>query len=120
MLTCRWSSGMVAVNIGYPKQVETVVALLSGEPLRVRPIRPDDKSRLAAMAASMTPEDLRPRFFTAPQPLGAACLAQLAGLEGAEDIVLVAEAAKTGEILGTALSRITVDKHRAEFAVIVR
>jgi acetyltransferase len=111
---------MVAVNTGYQKRIETVVALLSGEPLRVRSIRQDDESRLAEMAGSMTQEDLRPRFFTARRPLSAERLAQLAWLDSMQGVVLVAEAAKTGELLGIALSRASADNRDAEFAVIVR
>jgi acetyltransferase len=111
---------MVAVNSGYPKQVETVVALLSGEPLRVRSVCRDDEHRLAEMAGSMTPEDLRPRFFTAHRPLSAASLAQLARLDSMQDVILVAEAAKTNEFLGAAVSRTDADNRDAEFAVIVR
>jgi acetyltransferase len=68
----------------------------------------------------MTPEDLRPRFFTARQALSAEHLARLAWLDAAGDIVLIAQAVKTSEILGAALSRAAGDKRAAEFAVIVR
>jgi acetyltransferase len=86
----------------------------------VRSVRPGDESRLAAIAASLTHEDLRPRFFTAQQLLSAERLAQLARLDTAQDIALVAEAAKTSELLGVALSRAISDGRSAEFALIVR
>ncbi|HWE73424.1 MAG TPA: GNAT family N-acetyltransferase [Stellaceae bacterium] len=68
----------------------------------------------------MTEEDLRPRFFTSRRPLSAESLAQLPQLDNERDIVLVAEAVKTSEMLGAAVSRATADRRDAEFAIIVR
>ena len=97
-----------------------IVALPSGEPLRIRPIRPDDAGGLAAMWAQMAAEDLRPRFFSAGQALSPERLAQLTRLDAAREFVLIAEPVKGNDILGVALFRTAADRGDAEFAVIVR
>ncbi len=97
-----------------------IVALPSGEPLRIRPIGPGDAGGLAAMWAQMAAEDLRPRFFSAGQVLSPERLAQLTRLDAAREFALIAEPVKGDDILGVALFRTAADQGDAEFAVIVR
>jgi acetyltransferase len=48
----------------YPKELESVERLRDGTVLGLRPLRPEDEPRLQDLAAHMTPEDLRLRFFS--------------------------------------------------------
>ncbi|MGH9419761.1 MAG: GNAT family N-acetyltransferase, partial [Thermoanaerobaculia bacterium] len=47
----------------YPTQFESDVVLRTGHTLHIRPIRPDDRDRLLAFYAGLSPESLHARFF---------------------------------------------------------
>jgi acetyltransferase len=104
----------------YPKEFETVLALPSGKPLRVRPIKPDDESLLVDMAARMNPDDLRLRFFGTPRALSHELAARLSAIDYATDMALIAQSMTSDEILGVARYFADADKGDAEFAVMVR
>jgi hypothetical protein len=48
----------------YPRELEREVALKNGETLRIRPIRPDDESRLATLYDRLSRHTAYQRFFT--------------------------------------------------------
>ncbi|HEV8015804.1 MAG TPA: GNAT family N-acetyltransferase [Stellaceae bacterium] len=104
----------------YPKELATVAALPSGTPIRLRPIRPEDEPRLIELAARMTPEDLRLRFFAALQGLTHEAAARLVRIDYAHDMALIAQPMHDEEILGVARYAATPDTDEAEFAVAVR
>jgi len=66
----------------YRKDLESIERLRDGTAVRMRPLRPEDEPLLHDLAAHMTHEDLRLRFFTAcggahPRRRGAAVAARL-------------------------------------------
>jgi acetyltransferase len=104
----------------YPKELQAVVALPSGKPLRIRPIKPEDEARLTEMAARMDPEDLRLRFFVVTPGLSHELAAKLTCIDYARDMALIAEPMESEEIVGVARYAAGADKGEAEFAVMVR
>jgi acetyltransferase len=104
----------------YPKELATVAALPSGTPIRLRPIRPEDEPLLIELAARMTPEDLRLRFFAAIRELTHEAAARLVRIDYAHDMALIAQPMHDEEILGVARYAATPDTREAEFAVAVR
>lgn len=110
----------MAVGAPYPKELEAVVVLPSGQPLRIRPIRPEDARLLTEMAARMAPDDLRLRFFVALKQLSPEMAARLTQIDYAHEMALIAEPMRSDEILGVARYSTVGDNREAEFAVEVR
>ncbi len=104
----------------YPDDLITTETLPDGMRVRLRPIRPEDEPAIVAMAARMTPEDLRMRFFVAMKELTHPFAAKLTQIDYDREMALVAEPAKEGEILGVARFFADPDNVRAEYAVAVR
>ena len=102
----------------YPKQLETTERLRDGTALRVRPLRPEDEPMLHDLAAHMSHEDLRLRFFTPVRGLTHAVAARLSQLDYDRELALLAEC--NGVALGVAHFFADPDNLRAEYAVAVR
>jgi GNAT superfamily N-acetyltransferase len=64
--------------------------LRTGAQVRVRPVEPADKPRLAACLARLSPETVRGRFLTAKPGLSAAELRYLTEIDGRDHVALVA------------------------------
>lgn len=104
----------------YSPSLEATAKLPSGERLRIRPIRPDDQTRLSEMAAHMTPEDLRLRFFAATKGLPADLAARMCHIDYAHEMALVAQRLQSDDILGVAGYSADKSNRDAEFAIAVR
>jgi acetyltransferase len=102
----------------YPQQLETVARLRDGTALRVRPLRPEDEPMLQDLAAHMSREDLRLRFFTPVSGLSHAAAARLSQLDYDRELALLAE--REGVALGVAHIFADPDNLRAEYAIAVR
>jgi lipopolysaccharide/colanic/teichoic acid biosynthesis glycosyltransferase len=61
----------------YPKELEGCHQLAGIGRVQLRPIRPEDASKLAQLIEDLAPEDRRMRFFTPLQTLGTAALVRL-------------------------------------------
>ena len=98
----------------YPAALEETVTL-GGEPLVVRPIRPEDARRLAAFYARARPADLRLRFFLTRREVTLSELARYCQIdyERAMAFVALAGASMAGEVRAVC----DPDNERAEFAV---
>ena len=90
----------------------------TGRSLRLRPLRPEDEPLLHDLAAHMSPEDLRLRFFTPVRGLTHAVAARLSQLDYDREMALLAE--HDGMALGVAHFFADPDKLRAEYAIAVR
>jgi acetyltransferase len=112
-------AGRLAIR-PYPRELEATAALPSGVPIRIRPIRPEDETLLTEMAAQMTAEDLRMRFFTAVRGLSHQLAARLSQIDYARELALIAQPKDNDEILGVARFSADPDNREAEFAVAVR
>ena len=92
--------------------------LSDGTTIRIRLLRPEDESILHDIAAHMSAEDLRLRFFTPVKCLSDAVAARLSQLDSDREFALLAE--RDGVALAVAHSFADPDKLRAEFAIAVR
>ena len=102
----------------YPKDLESVEQLRDGTALRMRPLRPEDEPMLHDLAAHMSNEDLRLRFFTPVRGLTHAVAARLSQLDYDRELALLAE--RDGTALGVAHFFADPDNLRAEYAIAVR
>jgi acetyltransferase len=98
----------------YPAALEETVAL-AGEPLLVRPIRPEDARRLAAFYARARPADLRLRFFLTRREVPLSELARYCQIDYEREMAFVALAGAA--IAGEVRAVCDPDNERAEFAV---
>jgi acetyltransferase len=81
-------------------------------------LRPEDEPLLHDLAAHMSPEDLRLRFFTPVRGLTHAVAARLSQLDYDRELALLAE--REGIALGVAHFFADPDRQRAEYAIAVR
>jgi GNAT superfamily N-acetyltransferase len=110
-------AGRLAIT-PYPQDLETTEQLREGTILRVRPLRPEDEPLLHDLAAHMSPEDLRLRFFTPVRGLTHPVAARLSQLDYDREMALLAEGG--GIALGVAHFFADPDRLRAEYAIAVR
>lgn len=91
-----------------------------GEPLEIRPIRPEDAAAHDAFFHRLTPEDIRLRFFAAVRDLTPAMLARFTRLDYDRDMAFIAVREATGETVGVARLVREADPEVGEFAVVVQ
>ncbi len=107
----------------YPAWLETNERLRDGTDIHLRPLRPEDEPLLQDLAAHMSPEDLRLRFFAAVRGLSHAVAERLAHVDYDRAMAFVA---LKGEVaLGVARFHAEPDPQlklgrRAEYAIAVR
>jgi acetyltransferase len=102
----------------YPKELETAASLRDGTVLGLRPLRPEDEPLLHDLAAHMSHEDLRLRFFTPVRGLTHAVAARLSQLDYDRELALLAE--RDGTALGVVHFFADPDNLRAQYAIAVR
>ena len=107
----------------YPAWLETNERLRDGTEIQLRPLRPEDEPLLQDLAAHMSPEDLRLRFFAAVRGLSHAVAERLAHVDYDRAMALVA--LKDEVALGVARFHAELDPQiklgrRAEYAIAVR
>ena len=108
----------------YPSDLEHEATIDGGLRLAVRPIRPEDETRLAEMVARSSPEDVRLRFLGPLREFPHLLAARLSQIDYDREMALVAvddrEGPTRGEILGVSRIIADPDNDKAEFAVMVR
>lgn len=107
----------------YPQQlVDTVV--WQGEPLTVRPIRPEDEAQHLVFLSRLSPEDIRMRIFYVRRSIEHSEMARLTQIDYAREMAFIATRPNpdTGqeETLATVRATVDADNDVAEFGVIVR
>ncbi len=102
----------------YPKALASTEELRDGSKIELRPIRPEDETLLYDLAAHMTPEDLRLRFFTPVHGISHALAARLTQIDYDREMALVALTERT--VLGIARYFADPDRLSAEYAIAVR
>lgn len=75
----------------YPRELERVATLRDGSVVRVRPIRPEDESKLAELFARLSARTVYQRFFTTYRALPAAWYRGFANVDYRARLALVAE-----------------------------
>ncbi|MFZ2653070.1 MAG: GNAT family N-acetyltransferase, partial [Burkholderiaceae bacterium] len=94
-----------------------------GEPITLRPIRPEDEDQHRAFLEQLEPEDIRMRIFYTRRELPRSELARLTQIDYAREMAFVAERALGDgrrETIGTVRAVSDPDNIEAEFAMIVR
>ncbi|MCP3708464.1 GNAT family N-acetyltransferase [Paraburkholderia sp. CNPSo 3274] len=105
----------------YPRRLEESLDW-HGERLTIRPIRPEDEAMHAAFVASMTPDDLRLRFFSAVRSFDHTQLARMTQIDYDREMALIAVVqGDDGEprTLGVVRAVADPDNETAEFAVAI-
>ncbi|WP_296657064.1 GNAT family N-acetyltransferase [Paraburkholderia sp.] len=105
----------------YPRRLEETLDWC-GERLTIRPIRPEDEEQHRALIESMTPDDLRLRFFSAVRSFDHSQLARMTQIDYDREMALIAtvkdEHGKP-RTLGVVRAVSDPDNETAEFAVTV-
>lgn len=106
----------------YPAElIETVT--WQGEPVVLRPIRPEDEPQHRAFVERLEPHDLRLRFFSTRRELPRSELARLTQIDYAREMAFIAvrtAADGTAQTLGVVRAVADPDNIEAEFAIVVR
>jgi acetyltransferase len=95
--------------------------LRDGTAVEIRPIRADDKARLAAGHARLSPETQRRRYLTAKPRLTAGDLRYLTEVDGHDHVALVAVLPQQPDFIVAVgrFVRLAGDPEAAEFAIVV-
>jgi acetyltransferase len=107
----------------YPRELEETIALRDGRRVRVRPIRPEDEPAHQALFASLSPEDVRFRFFNLVKALPHSQMARYTQIDYDREMAFVAvdaDAPDERKTLGVARAIFDPDRVQAEFAILVR
>jgi acetyltransferase len=94
-----------------------------GQPLVLRPIKPEDFEQHQAFVARLDPEDIRLRFFSSRRVLERSELARLTQIDYEREMAFVAlrpNPRGEDETLGVVRAVIDPDNADAEFAIIIR
>jgi acetyltransferase len=102
----------------YPDELECEVTLPGMGKARLRPIRPEDAEALEELFASLSPEDVRLRFFAPLESLSRRQVARFTQIDYDREMALVLAAGTL--LVGVARLIADPDRERAEFAVMVR
>ena len=104
----------------YPRQLEERIEV-DGQPLLVRPIRPEDGERLAAFYAGASPADMRLRFFMSRREVPHSELARYCQIDYEREMTFIALAPADEKgvraMAGEARAVADPDNRKAEFAV---
>jgi acetyltransferase len=106
----------------YPAELEQLMSW-QGQPLLLRPIRPDDAAAHIAFFGRLDPDDVRLRMFVRVRELDPAQLARFTQIDYDREMAFIATRTATdgsAETLGVARAVADPDNAKAEFAVIVR
>jgi acetyltransferase len=102
----------------YPAELERRV-MWQGQPLLLRPIRPEDEARHRDFLEAVAPADLRMRFFQAPHRLSHDELARMTQIDYDREMAFIAVDAAQ-HTLGVGRLVRDPDNVEAEFALLVR
>ena len=95
----------------------------NGQPVTLRPIRPEDEAQHRTFLEKLDPEDIRLRVFYSRRSIEHSELARLTQIDYAREMAFIATRHIEGngeETLGTVRATVDPDNHTAEFGVIVR
>ena len=82
---------LVATPPGYPAELERAVTLRNGARVQIRPILPEDESRLIEVHERLSPDTAYRRFFTVMRTLPSELAHHLANVDYRRRLALVAE-----------------------------
>ncbi|GAB4514765.1 MAG: bifunctional acetate--CoA ligase family protein/GNAT family N-acetyltransferase [Roseibium sp.] len=114
------TGGSRLVIAPYPKEWEQTLTLKEGRKVFVRPVRPEDEELFRAFFESVSPEDLRLRFFAPVRDFSHRFLARLTQLDYARAIAFAAVDPEDGRLLGVVRLHADPDHQTGEYAIMVR
>jgi acetyltransferase len=121
-----WPSGVSGLDRlairPYPVELEQWIEW-EGQPLLLRPIKPEDGQAHIAFFAALDPEDVRYRMFTGVRELQPAQLMRFTQIDYDREMAFIATRRRPdgeSETLGVARAVADPDNQQAEFAVVVR
>jgi acetyltransferase len=106
----------------YPVELEQWIEW-DGQPLLLRPVKPEDGEAHIAFFAALDPEDVRLRMFTGMRELQPAQLMRFTQIDYDREMAFIATRKRAdgeSETLGVARAVSDPDNEQAEFAVVVR
>jgi acetyltransferase len=106
----------------YPAELEQWIEW-DGQPLLLRPVKPEDGEAHIAFFAALDPEDVRLRMFTGMRELQPAQLMRFTQIDYDREMAFIATRKRPdgeSETLGVARAVCDPDNEQAEFAVVVR
>ncbi|GAB3411908.1 bifunctional acetate--CoA ligase family protein/GNAT family N-acetyltransferase [Massilia agilis] len=106
----------------YPQELERTVTW-QGQPLTIRPVRPEDAPAHVAFFNRLTPEDVRLRMFVRLRELSPAQLARFTQIDYDREMAFIATRVGPDgepETLGVSRAVADPDNVKAEFAVTIR
>ncbi|MBT4507103.1 MAG: GNAT family N-acetyltransferase [Desulfobacula sp.] len=105
----------------YPEEYESHLITVEGQPIFIRPVKPEDAPLFTALFKTLSPTTIYYRFFSALKELSSAMLARFTQIDYDREIALVAidENLETSQLLGVARIIGDPDGKTGEFAVIV-
>ncbi len=101
----------------YPAALEEPATLKDGTPVLLRPIRPEDAPAHEALMVSLSPEDLRFRFFNLVGRLRPSQMARFTQIDYDREMAFIAT--RDGRTLGVVRTVTDADNERAEIAITV-
>ena len=107
----------------YPKVLEREETIPSLGPALLRPVRPEDENAFVRFFESLSPEDVRLRFFAPLREMPRTQLVRLTQIDYDREMAFVLETgpgSATSDILGVVRIAADPDNQRAEFALTVR
>lgn len=115
---CLWPPGVVSALAIAPYPADLVETWLArGEPLTIRPIRPEDAAGHAGLFSRLSAEDIRFRFFATLRELSPERVARMTAIDYDREMAFVA-IRPSGDTAG--VSRLVQDSDTSgEFAIVV-
>ncbi|MBG6162125.1 GNAT family N-acetyltransferase [Roseibium album] len=104
----------------YPQEWEQTLTLKGDKEVFVRPVRPEDEDLFKSFFETITPEDLRLRFFAPVRDFSHRFLARLTQLDYARAIAFAAIDPNDNGLLGVVRLHADPDHQTGEYAVMVR
>lgn len=106
----------------YPQHLEEST-LWHGQPLTIRPIRPEDEAQHLAFLRQMTPEDIRMRVFYSRRHIEHTELARLTQIDYNREMAFIATRPTPdggSETVGVVRATVDPDNDAAEFGLLIR
>lgn len=103
----------------YPAELEETISTRSGEPLQLRPIRPEDEPAMQALFRNLSPEEIRFRFHRPLKMLDHELAVRLTQIDYDRDMAFTLFRSN-GELIGVVRIGCDPDLVEAEYAVLVR
>jgi acetyltransferase len=104
----------------YPKDWERHIALQGGMKIFIRPVRPQDEALYPTFLRSVTPEDLRLRFFAPVKEFSHNLIARFTQIDYARAMAFIAINETTSEMLGVVRLHTDSQYESGEYAIVVR